>query len=60
MDGNQFNIFLSLHCNDIICKNREGTELQQGTPEVRKIYETGYIQPMKRSGLKIGPTSEEI
>jgi hypothetical protein len=58
---------LSLDCNDIIfkrlftrSKNREETELQQGTPEVRKIYETGYIQPMKWSGLKIGPTSEEI
>jgi hypothetical protein len=25
----------------------------------KKSYDTGNIQPMKRSGLKIGPTREE-
>jgi hypothetical protein len=28
-------------------KNREENELQQGTPEVQKNYETQNIQPIK-------------
>ncbi len=66
MDGNWFHIFLCLYCNDTIFKRfftRSKTERKlncsRALRRCRKIYETGNIQPVIWSGLKIGPTREE-
>jgi hypothetical protein len=65
-DGNCFNIFLNLHCNAITfkrlftrSKHWEEIECSKALRRYRENYETGNIQPIKGSGLKIGPTREE-
>ncbi len=65
-DGNWFHIFLCLRCNVKMLRRfftRSKTDRKlncsRALRRCLKIYETGNIQPMKWSGLKIGPTREE-